>query len=528
MFLLFLGGCNTFTPAGPLQFKTDDVDLKQQAPGVPTVDLSQIPKVAQTNISSESFFPEENSSGKIVVRGQSPPALGNPNFQNQGVWNGGNELTPGGQGHTRYPMSANNAVLPEIQSGANQQGVSLFAQPPVTGAGISQQGQLGNTQTPNYGGPFGPTFPPMQLDSVVDDAIYVPLNIYAEPAEVTGKFSFGAAVNSDTGLNGQISIDERDFDWRRVPTSFNDIYDGSAFRGAGQHFRIEAVPGSELQRYMLSFSEPYLLDTQISFGFSGYYYDRRYVDWDETRKGGRVSLGYNLTHDLSISTALKMEKVDLYNPSTNAVADLNNALGSHDVFSGSLVLSHDTRDLPFAPSEGHLIEFNLEQVFGTESYQKATVDYRRYFLLYERLDGSGRHTFMVSNTVGFAGSNTPIFDHFYAGGHSTMRGFDLRGAVPKVGDIYVGGQFQFLGSLQYMFPITADDMIKGVAFVDYGTVEEKVQLRSKSMRVAPGLGLRISVPLLSPAPLAFDFAVPVNHLESDKTQTFSFFLGVAR
>ena len=35
----------------------------------------------------------------------------------------------------------------------------------------------------------------------------------------------------------------------RLPTSFDDLLSGDAFRGAGQELRIEAVPGTELQRY---------------------------------------------------------------------------------------------------------------------------------------------------------------------------------------------------------------------------------------------------------------------------------------
>ena len=34
--------------------------------------------------------------------------------------------------------------------------------------------------------------------------------------------------------------------------------EGRAFRGAGQRFRLELVPGTQVQRYMISFQEPYL------------------------------------------------------------------------------------------------------------------------------------------------------------------------------------------------------------------------------------------------------------------------------
>ena len=52
----------------------------------------------------------------------------------------------------------------------------------------------------------------------------------------------------------------------------------------------------------------------------------------------------------------------------------------------------------------------------------------------------------------------------------------------------VGGEMRFLGSLEYMMPLTADDMIKGVVFCDYGTVEENIEFNSDNFRVAVGTG----------------------------------------
>ena len=128
---------------------------------------------------------------------------------------------------------------------------------------------------------------------------------------------------------------------------------------------------------------------------------------------------------------------------------------------------------------------------------------------HKRADGSGRHTIGVSLGAGFSGADTPIFENYFAGGFSTMRGFEFRGASPVDQGVTVGGEFRMLGSVQYMMPLTADDMIKAVTFVDFGTVEENIEIDWDNFRVAPGFGFRISVPALGPAPLAFDFAFPV-------------------
>ena len=111
---------------------------------------------------------------------------------------------------------------------------------------------------------------------------------------------------------------------------------------------------------------------------------------------------------------------------------------------------------------------------------------------------------------------------------STLRGFDFRGASPVVNGVIVGGRFQFLGSAEYLFPLTADDMLRGVVFVDYGTVEQDIDINKDTYRVAPGIGLRIFVPAMGPAPIALDFAFPVADAETDDRQVFSFFIGMTR
>ncbi|HIF30785.1 MAG: BamA/TamA family outer membrane protein [Pirellulaceae bacterium] len=345
----------------------------------------------------------------------------------------------------------------------------------------------------------------------------------------TGRFSIGMGVNSDAGLSGQIIVDERNFDWTAIPTSFDDIANGRAFRGGGQGFRLEALPGRQFQRYLLSFSEPYLWGTPISFSLSGYFFDRRYDDWDEQRLGGRFGFGYRLTPDLSATMALRMENVTVHNPRVGpGVVELDEVLGDNSLFSAQFTLSHDTRDIPFAPTEGHFLELSFTQAFGTFSFPRAEMDYRLYYLLRERPDGSGRHTLAYSFRTGFSGGNTPLFENYFAGGYSTLRGFDFRGASPQNMGVTVGGEFRFLGSVEYFFPLTADDMVKGVAFCDFGTVEEKIAIHADDYRVAPGIGLRLSIPAMGPAPIALDFAIPVAKEDTDRRRSFSFFFGYTR
>lgn len=348
-----------------------------------------------------------------------------------------------------------------------------------------------------------------------------------------GVLQIGAGVNSNAGIVGNIVIDERNFDWKRLPRSFEDIRNGTAFRGAGQRFRIDASPGSVVNRYLVSFQEPYLFDSPISLGLSGSYFDRRYNDWDEGRLGGRVSFGYQwLENDLSTLFTYRGENVNIDNISTapGTFADLDEVVGDNSLHGFKLGVINDTRDSSFLPTQGHYLELSAEQVIGSFVYPRIEADFRTYWLLNERPDHSGRHVLSYATTVGWMGEDAPIYERFYAGGYSTLRGYRFRGASPMTNvagqEVETGGDFQWLNSLQYLFPITADDMLHGVVFCDFGTVEPEIAIND--FRVAPGLGLRVTVPAMGPAPIALDFAFPVSSASTDREQVFSFSMGFSR
>ena len=460
-------------------------------------------------------YGDSNSTPSVTIRGQTPmqpypltPAAPYTGTGYRSGYGGGE----GGEGASAN-STAQYEVAPAISASGHVQPVQFSAQGPTN-----------LFQPPPPAGLIPGVTDPAGLLS--PNAPTVPLNINVAETR-TGRFSFGAGVNSDLGVTGQISIDERNFDIWRPPRSWDDLWSGRAWRGGGQGLRIEAMPGSQVQRYMASLTEPYLFDTNVSLTLSGYFFDRRYDDWDEQRLGGRVGLGYRLTPDLSVSAAVRAENVNIHD-ATVLVPELAEALGDNSLFSGRFTVAHDTRDTPFFPTEGHYIELGYEQVFGSFDYPRFNAELRKYFLLNQRPDGSGRHTMAYSFRLGMSGDEQPIYENYFAGGFSTMRGFDFRGASPMDGTVQVGGAFQFLGTMEYLFPLTADDMVKGVLFVDFGTVEEKIKIEPNDYRVSPGFGLRIAIPALGPAPLALDFAIPVAREGTDDIQNFSFYFGMGR
>jgi len=386
----------------------------------------------------------------------------------------------------------------------------------------------GVTSVPGaLGDPYAPADPYGVLQGPRER--WADLELTGYPAR-TGRIMLGGAVNSDAGVTGQLTVDERNFDITRWPRSFRDLFSGTAFRGAGQTLRLEAAPGNEFQRYMVNFVEPSVFNRPVSLSVSGFLFDRRFNDWDEQRLGGRLALGYRITPDLSVSAGVSGQNVEIRNPRVLGVAELDDVLGDNELYSGEVSLRHDTRNSPLLASRGHYFEFTFEEAFGDFNYARFETEFRQYWTLAERADGSGKQTLSYSTQVGFSGEETPIFENFFAGGYATLRGFDFRGASPvdPATGVELGGRFQWLNSVEYMFPITADDAFRGVAFVDFGTVESDVEIDPDNFRVAPGLGLRVAIPMLGPAPLAFDFAYPLAESDLDDRRIFSFYMSAIR
>lgn len=354
---------------------------------------------------------------------------------------------------------------------------------------------------------------------------FIDIDAYLAEAR-TGRLMFGVGVNSDAGVIGNIVLSENNFDILRPPTSFEDIWNGTAWRGAGQKFRIEALPGSEVSRYLVDWQDPYFLDTDVNLGLSGFYYTRFFRFWNEQRLGGRVRLGRQFSQTWSGSVAVRLEDVEIsriYNP---APPELVDAVGSNFLSTVRVALAHDTRDAAFLPTTGHFVEFSVEQAFAEYDYTRLDVEGRQYFTTYQRPDGGGKHVVNLHGNFGWTSSSTPIFEKFYAGGFQSFRGFAFRGVSPQVNGVEVGGQFMLLGSAEYQLPVTANEMLKVVAFSDFGTVEEDVTF--DNFRVSVGAGLRVQVPGMGPVPIALDWAVPVKKASFDREQLFSFYIGINR
>ena len=66
-------------------------------------------------------------------------------------------------------------------------------------------------------------------------------------------------------------------------------------------------------------------------------------------------------------------------------------------------------------------------------------------------------------------------------------------------------------------------MLRGVVFVDTGTVEESVEI--DTWRVSTGVGVRLLIPAMGDIPVMLDFGFPLVKDDQDDRRTFNFTLG---
>lgn len=403
--------------------------------------------------------------------------------------------------------------------------VPLPEPPPIPPGGPARGRPLGAGEPPG----IIPSVPGMNATNIgPDPGDAFPNRSYADvltsvDESPTGNIMLSFGASGSQGLFGQVSITERNFDLFNPPRSFSDIANG-AFRGGGQQFNVNAMVGTLFNQFSISLVEPYLFDLPISAGATGYYRTRIYPDWTEDRGGGRFWLGKLFGPSIYADVAFRAESVDFFGYRVPAPAAYLASSGFSSLFSIKPSLRFDNRNSPFLATSGTYVNAAFEQGWGTFTFPKLDLEARTYFLLGSRPDGSGPRTLELRGAFGIAGADTPVYERYFAGYFGTLRGFNYRGVGPYVLGSNTGGIMQLLGSVEYMFPLTANDKVRQVVFCDFGTVEPNYQITN--FRASVGTGLRIILPMFGPLPLAFDLAFPVAKAPGDHVNYFNFAMGM--
>lgn len=347
----------------------------------------------------------------------------------------------------------------------------------------------------------------------------------------TGSFNFGAALSSDSGVTGIVSLNQKNFDITDTPDSLSELLAGRAFRGAGQVFNISLSPGTELQTYSISLTDPSLFDTDYTGSIGGSFRQREYDEYDEDRLTGRISFGRRFGERWGGNIFTRFENVDISGIEPFSPVDLFAVEGDSVITGLGVNLVRSTVDSRFRPTEGSRIELGAERIGilgGDFDFTKLNAEYQVYFPIHE--DFLGRKTVMSLKSsaqyIPEGQDDAPIFERYYLGG-SSFRGFRFRTISPKgiqndtglLGEEPVGGAWSFFLGTEIEQPVFKD-FISVVGFIDSGTVTEDIGF--DDYRVSAGVGMRFRIPALGPAPLAFDFGFPIIKHTGDRERVFSF------
>jgi outer membrane protein insertion porin family len=338
----------------------------------------------------------------------------------------------------------------------------------------------------------------------------------------TGSISFGAGFSSVDSILGFAEITQGNFDIAKPPY----------FRGAGQKARIRAQLGARRQDYIISFTEPWFMNKQLSVGFDLFYNEASFLSslYNERHYGVALRASRAVGEFNKLDAVYKFEQIELFDVDNTAPTSILSESGSRSRSALGLTFTRDTRDSFMLPSKGYKAELWGEMVggpvFGGETdIFKLGFNGQLYFTMpwWEKniLSFNGS-TAVVDEWAD--GSRVPIFDRFFLGGPNSVRGFKFREVGPKDpsgGEPIGGGTMAYLQT-EYSIPVI--DRVRFASWVDTGQVwKGAFDWSSTPLDVGAGIGLRLNLPI---GPINIDYGWPLHHDEfTDAGGQFSFNVG---
>ncbi len=340
----------------------------------------------------------------------------------------------------------------------------------------------------------------------------------------TIKLTLGAGYSDTDSFGGTVEFTQNNFDLFS-PSNF--------FRGGGQRLTLRADVGFERNEFLVSFTEPWMFDTQLKMKLEGYYKSRFYDHWDESHGGGTIAFSKKFFDDFTTLTlGQRIEAVTVRNMDDDRNSKyFTNEEGTDFLSTSSLILSRDTRDSLIDPTSGYLLSLKGEFNAATNIYYRIEAVASNYYPFFEDL--FILHTGVKYGTVGRISGESdsdmvPIYERYFMGGGNSIRGFPYRQVGPEDSAEHVyGGQSMILANIEVSHPIWR--FIRGAFFMDAGTAwKDPWNLDFSKMNMGVGWGVRLKLPQFQ-APIKLDLAYPIinNQDGVDSKLRFSFNLGFA-
>jgi len=307
--------------------------------------------------------------------------------------------------------------------------------------------------------------------------------------------------------------------------------------GTGKQLDFSVDNSSTTKHLGIRYTNPYYTLSGISRTF---FVNARKVDSSSTATADYIADTYSLgmafqipvTEFNSINLGFSVERVNLSSTAESPpeILDFITQHPQSDDYKLVMSYSRDTRNRAFFPSAGSLQRISLEStLFGSDlEYYKLGFRTSWFWSVTRRI------TFNAFGDIGYGDGYgkqdaLPFFKNYYAGGSSTVRGYDSRslgprdsGATPSA----LGGSKRVLAGLELFFPFPGSDASNDkrlALFVDSGMVygdQENIDLGA--LRYSGGVAFKWFSPM---GPLSISYGVPFNDKPGDRLQKVQFTRG---
>jgi len=328
----------------------------------------------------------------------------------------------------------------------------------------------------------------------------------------TGAFSFGGGYSSVDQLVGFMEVEQKNF----------DLFNWPDFTGAGQNLKLRGTMGSVSQAYDLSWTEPWLFDYPVSFGFDLYKHTHdRDSDvgygYNEDVTGGDLRLGKELSEYLRGDLTYRRDTIKISDVEDGASNDLKDEEGTNVESSMQFGLTYDSRDNVFDPTRGDVLGSSVQVAGGPFSGDR---DFWKYYGNASHYLSVGKYVLDFRGRAGLADAygdsvKVPIDERLFAGGAYTVRGYRERkiGPIDSKTSDPLGVNSMLVGNIECTYPLSS--FFKLAAFYDVGNVWNKVgDIGNGGYKSGTGVGFRLKTPI---GPILLDYGIPLNK-ESGETE----------
>ncbi len=351
----------------------------------------------------------------------------------------------------------------------------------------------------------------------------------------TGAFSAGAGFSSADSLLFNARIQE------------NNLF------GRGQRISLSGDVGSIRRNIILSFTEPYFRDTPLTVGLDAFNWKLNFDTFDRSGTGFGTQLTYPVTalgytslwgmplEEVRVGSDYRIEQAKINGLGLDATRSIRLEEGTSLISSVTPRVSRNTLNHAFDPTAGSYQDVSMEVAgLGGSRFMKAEARERWYYT-FLRSKALGDFTYSLGGTLGYGfmgdgginGNELPLFERYFPGGISSIRGFKARTLGPRearknifgqvISTSPIGGSEEAIMNNEVIFPLVQGIGLKGVVFVDAGNAYSADDgFTLDQTRFSAGAGVRWLSPV---GPLRVELGQPFHTKPHDQKSLVLFSFG---